>query len=127
MKQMAPSLSLAAPLMGGRRGVSVKTLKRALKKAGLKTTGRKAALTRRAKKAHLKLHGGVLPKRSNADGVKPGDETKGSEDTSSSSSSSESGLSNKTPDTSGVEAPSSLPSRSGGRHRRSRHSRKWAY
>lgn len=44
---------------GGRRGVSVKTLKRALKKAGLKTSGRKAALTRRAKKAHLKLRGGA--------------------------------------------------------------------
>ncbi len=47
------------PITGGRRrGASVKTLKRALKKAGLKTTGRKAALTRRAKKAHLKLRGG---------------------------------------------------------------------
>lgn len=43
---------------GRRRGASVKTLKRALKKAGLKTTGRKAALTRRAKKAHLKVGGG---------------------------------------------------------------------
>lgn len=42
---------------GRRRGASVKTLKRALKKAGLKTTGRKAALTRRAKKAHLKFGG----------------------------------------------------------------------
>ena len=50
-----------APLAGGRRhGVSVKTLKRVLKKAGLKTTGRKAALTRRAKKAHLVLKGGQL-------------------------------------------------------------------
>ena len=37
---------------------SVKTLKRMLKKAGLKSTGRKAALTRRAKKAHLKMRGG---------------------------------------------------------------------
>jgi hypothetical protein len=36
----------------------VKTLKRVLKKAGLKTSGRKAALTRRAKKAHLKVGGG---------------------------------------------------------------------
>jgi hypothetical protein len=45
---------------GGRRhrGTSVKTLKKMLKKAGLKTTGRKAALTRRAKKAHLKMRGG---------------------------------------------------------------------
>ncbi len=40
-----------------RRGASVKTLKKALKKAGLKTTGKKAALTRRAKKAHLKMGG----------------------------------------------------------------------
>lgn len=46
--------------MGGRkvRGASVKALKKMLKKAGLKTTGRKAALTRRAKKAHLKIRGG---------------------------------------------------------------------
>jgi hypothetical protein len=36
----------------------VKTLKKMLKKAGLKTTGKKAALTRRAKKAHLKMRGG---------------------------------------------------------------------
>ncbi len=56
---MSSPLALAAPIAGGRRrGASVKTLKRALKKAGLKTTGRKAALTRRAKKAHLKLRGG---------------------------------------------------------------------
>ena len=53
---------MPAPVTGGRRrGASVKTLKRALKKAGLKTTGRKAALTRRAKKAHLKLRGGNEP------------------------------------------------------------------
>lgn len=39
-------------------GTSVKTLKRVLKKAGLKTSGRKAALTRRAKKAHLTMRGG---------------------------------------------------------------------
>jgi hypothetical protein len=46
---------------GGRRrsGASVKTLKRALKKAGLKVSGKKATLTRRAKKAHLKVGGGV--------------------------------------------------------------------
>jgi hypothetical protein len=43
---------------GRRRGASVKTLKRVLKKAGLKVSGRKAALTRRAKKAHLKVGGG---------------------------------------------------------------------
>jgi ribosomal protein L6P/L9E len=46
------------PMSGGkRRGATVKTLKRVLKRAGLKTTGRKAALTRRAKKAHLKIGG----------------------------------------------------------------------
>jgi hypothetical protein len=47
---------------GGRRrkaGATVKTLKRVLKKAGLKVSGKKAALTRRAKKAHLKLKGGA--------------------------------------------------------------------
>jgi hypothetical protein len=45
---------------GGRRhrGASVKTLKKILKKNGLKTTGKKATLTRRAKKAHLKMRGG---------------------------------------------------------------------
>jgi hypothetical protein len=48
-------------MSGGRRtrGASVKALKKMLKKAGLKSTGRKAALTRRAKKAHLKIRGGV--------------------------------------------------------------------
>jgi hypothetical protein len=47
--------------MGGRkvRGATAKQLKKMLKKAGLKTTGRKAALTRRAKKAHLKIRGGA--------------------------------------------------------------------
>jgi hypothetical protein len=38
---------------GAEGGASAKTLKRVLKKAGLKTSGRKATLTRRAKKAHL--------------------------------------------------------------------------
>jgi len=51
-------LDTSGVIGGRRRGASVKTLKRALKKAGLKTTGRKAALTRRAKKAHLKVRGG---------------------------------------------------------------------
>jgi hypothetical protein len=48
-------------MAGGRRrrGVTVKAMKRALKKAGLKTTGKKAALTRRVKKAHLKVGGGA--------------------------------------------------------------------
>jgi hypothetical protein len=46
--------------MGGkRRGVPVKTLKKILKKAGLKTTGKKAALTRRAKQAKLVKKGGL--------------------------------------------------------------------
>ena len=44
---------------GKRRGVPVKTLKKILKKAGLKTSGKKAALTRRAKKAKLMMKGGV--------------------------------------------------------------------
>lgn len=48
-----------APLEGGRRrGVTVKKLKSVLKKAGLKTTGKRATLRARAKKAHLKLKGG---------------------------------------------------------------------
>lgn len=39
---------------GGRRGgVKAKTLRRMLKKAGLKTTGKKSTLTKRAKKARL--------------------------------------------------------------------------
>lgn len=47
-------------MSGGRRtrGASVKALKKMLKKAGMKTSGRKAVLTRRAKKAHLKIKGG---------------------------------------------------------------------
>ena len=47
---------------GGRRvkGATMKQLKKMLKAAGLKTTGRKAALTRRAKKAHLKMKGGEV-------------------------------------------------------------------
>jgi hypothetical protein len=50
-----PSLTpdVVSQLGGKRRGVPVKTLKKILKKAGLKTTGKKAALTRRAKQAKL--------------------------------------------------------------------------
>lgn len=44
----------------GKRGVTVKALKTVLKRAGLKTTGKKATLTRRAKKA--RLMGGQLTK-----------------------------------------------------------------
>lgn len=43
---------------GGKRHVTVKKLKTVLKKAGLKTSGKKSTLTRRVKKAHLKLRGG---------------------------------------------------------------------
>ncbi len=48
-------------MMGGRRvkKATVKQLKKMLKKAGLKTTGKRAALTRRAHKAHLKMKGGT--------------------------------------------------------------------
>jgi hypothetical protein len=49
-----------APVVGGARRhtvVTVKALKRALKKAGLKTSGKKATLTRRARKARL-MRGG---------------------------------------------------------------------
>lgn len=48
-------------VMGGRRvkKATVKQLKKMLKKAGLKTTGKRGALTRRAKKAHLKIRGGA--------------------------------------------------------------------
>ena len=48
-------IPLTPAMLGGakRRGVPVKTLKKLLKKAGLKTSGKKAALTRRAKKARL--------------------------------------------------------------------------
>jgi len=55
---LGTALPLGQSGSGRRRGASVKTLKRVLKKAGLKTSGRKAALTRRAKKAHLKVGGG---------------------------------------------------------------------
>jgi hypothetical protein len=50
-----------------RRGASVKTLKKMLKSKGLKTTGKKATLTRRAKKAKL-MKGGARCQR-------PGDHT----------------------------------------------------
>jgi hypothetical protein len=52
---------------GKRRGVPVKTLKKLLKKAGLKTSGKKAALTRRAKKAKLMMKGGLDGMMSDAD------------------------------------------------------------
>ena len=61
MPTLAPASVAGADgeMSGGKRhrGATAKQLKRVLKKAGLKTTGRKAALTRRAKKAHLKMGG----------------------------------------------------------------------
>jgi hypothetical protein len=55
-----PSISPAAySQAGGKRHVTVKKLKTVLKKAGLKTSGKKSTLTRRVKKAHLKLRGGA--------------------------------------------------------------------
>lgn len=68
--------------MGGRRtrrGATAKQLKRMLKSAGLKTTGRKAALTRRAKKAHLKLvkKGGADPDSTSGSVEASGEPVKG--------------------------------------------------
>ena len=40
-------------------GLKAKTLRRMLKKAGIKTSGKKSTLTKRAKKAHL-IRGGYL-------------------------------------------------------------------
>ena len=50
-----------APVGGRRRTMKVKTLKRKLRAAGVKTTGRKATLLKRAKKAHIKLGGALSP------------------------------------------------------------------
>jgi hypothetical protein len=47
------------PMAGGRRGLKTKTLKKILKKAGLKVSGKKATLRARAKSAHL-IRGGYL-------------------------------------------------------------------
>ena len=53
----APAGSPGAPAVGGRRrtrkGPSAKALKRVLKSHGLKSSGKKATLRARAKKAHL--------------------------------------------------------------------------
>lgn len=55
-----PAGTAAYPGMaGGRRGIKAKTLKKLLKKAGLKTTGKKSTLRARAKKAHL-VRGGAV-------------------------------------------------------------------
>ena len=52
--QAEASIADTAGLVGGRRhGVKAKTLKKLLKRAGLKVSGKKATLRARAKKAHL--------------------------------------------------------------------------
>ena len=52
--QAEASIAHTAGLVGGRRhGVKAKTLKKLLKRAGLKVSGKKATLRARAKKAHL--------------------------------------------------------------------------
>jgi len=53
-----PAAPSPSPVMGGRRrthrhGPSAKALKRVLKSHGLKSSGKKATLRARAKKAHL--------------------------------------------------------------------------
>jgi len=68
--------------MGGRktrRGATAKQLKRMLKAAGLKTSGKKAALTKRAKKAHLKLvkKGGADPESTSGTVESAGEPVKG--------------------------------------------------
>ena len=56
------------PTSGGRhRGVKAKTLRRMLKKAGLKVSGKKSTLTKRCKKAHL-MRGGIIPTSPGAGG-----------------------------------------------------------
>jgi hypothetical protein len=56
---------------GGRRGVKAKTLKKLLKKAGLKTSGKKSTLRARAKKARL-IRGGYLEGQSHIEGAEVG-------------------------------------------------------
>jgi len=60
MEEPAPA-SGQVTLKGGRRhGIKTKTLKKLLKKAGLKVSGKKSTLRARAKKAHL-VRGGLIP------------------------------------------------------------------
>lgn len=54
----------ASDISGGRRrgkGMTTKAMKKLLKKAGMKTTGKKAALTRRLKKGMRGGGGGLIP------------------------------------------------------------------
>jgi hypothetical protein len=59
MAETTPAGNSVAPAMGSggrrrtRRGPSAKALKRVLKSHGLKSSGKKATLRARAKKAHL--------------------------------------------------------------------------
>jgi len=57
MPETTPAGNAVAPPMGGRgrtrRGPSAKALKRVLKAHGLKSSGKKATLRARAKKAHI--------------------------------------------------------------------------
>lgn len=57
MPEPSPAGNVDMPAMGGRRrtrkGPSAKALKRVLKSHGLKSSGKKATLRARAKKAHL--------------------------------------------------------------------------
>ena len=55
-----PVAANAAFLGGRRRGIKAKTLKKLLKRAGLKVSGKKSTLRARAKKAHL-VRGGAPP------------------------------------------------------------------
>ena len=60
LHRLVKNLSIDKMERGGTKhtGVPVKTLKKLLKKAGLKVSGKKATLTRRAKKARL-MKGGI--------------------------------------------------------------------
>ena len=59
VKQVPPPTTDATIPGGGRRGLKTKTLRRMLKKAGLKVSGKKSTMTKRAKKAHLVRGGGL--------------------------------------------------------------------
>lgn len=58
MEEPSPAAGVGSLTGGRRHGLKTKTLKRMLKKAGLKVSGKKSTLTKRAKAAHL-MRGGV--------------------------------------------------------------------
>jgi hypothetical protein len=91
---------------GKRGGVTVKTLKRVLKKAGLKTTGKKTTLTRRAKKARL-MGGGIM------DSIKEAAASKAKEVAQSAI--------NKAGDMASAKLGTIPPPATGGRHRGRKH------